>query len=1158
MKKTVILVRVLLTFVVMFISTQFIPALNIVGWANGDGVIRGNIYVDYMGSNIEHRNGNDVVQLIGTSTANQTVVNADGSYAFTNLEYDTYSVSFTVPAGYESVITSHSGINVSNSSPIVKDMKIRGLGSVSGDIWLEKIIDGFIDSQNEFKVPNKNVKIQLYEYIGGNIPGILVKETGNNSTGTYNFSHLLPGKSYQIAVTVLEPGYLLTVKGNSTVFNRGTDLAKGISEPFIISPAKLNITAADKTNIGLIERKYAVSGKMLLDTNANGILETGENSTYKNMFPNSIRLIKADSTVINAVIDNTTGIYKIEGIPNYGTYTIEYDLPVGYVFPQSDMSLKENSTFTYIRTVEITEADFPVKEVNTAIYPMVLVKGNIWIEKGVLNGKFDNGSETIIKGATSNIIVTLYKDQNASGSGTIKDYQLYGGTNGVYPMLSGDNSFNLSYLPAGNYKLEISPPAGQVVSNEGGADKETNIVGMINGTGTVEFKVDGTGIIKILNSTGGTGNSVSDNILKTALKINHTISGTIWIDSGILDGTRSSNEVEYTDNKDVKIELYSSSTQNGVYTAVMGSEYSLGIKGFDAKGKYSFAYFETDKWYKVVVTAPQGYSFTVPNGSDMNVKRTSGNSRIAESDKFLINNSINGKIIDIGLYTGTVFGNFWVEKGEADGKKNAGEELLASSTTISISKKDANGNFGNPITQTVVNGTYMFTNLEEGTYKIKAAVPDGYAFTVTGTNMMLDGKGEKEIVINTQNNLNIIDAGFISGSGISGKVWIEQGTPNGKHDAGESIYAEKAFLISLYKKDSNGTFSASAYKTQTTLKGLFSFSDIESGTYKIKAEMPSGYKFTTIGSDMKLNSAGEYNEIVISPTQKSAVVSIGLIPLNITANNIATNDIAGTLWVDSDIQDGIRSSSEFAYNGDAKVELYKLNNGVYTLSSSTIMKNGTYIFGNLPAGTYKIKFYSPNGYSFTGSGTNMNVNSLNGEKENIIILTATGRTTIDAGIIQNPIAAEIVKTENTVVSTFTDNIKTDDSDADSEAPGKTYPTLSVSDGIPVTYMNNGEILYIYDMNEDNIIDSADLALFTSRYPKAVALGSSTSKNSKNSGIDNPHTDNDELKYLSSEIEGSNSDLSAIIFVGIIILCVTTILIKEKKKINNLIAKITKK
>ena len=255
---------------------------------------------------------------------------------------------------------------------------------------------------------------------------------------------------------------------------------------------------------------------------------------------------------------------------------------------------------------------------------------------------------------------------------------------------------------------------------------------------------------------------------------------------------------------------------------------------------------------------------------------------------------------------------------------------------VTVDLLDTDGNVV-ATTTTDVKGAYAFTNLEEGTYKVRVHKEGPIADLVQtedpdATKDNTSGDITLELNNPIKENVNF---GYISNNSISGTVYRDDNRSNSLN-GGEAGYPEQT--VQLLDKD--GSVIAT---TKTDANGNYSFDNLPDGTYSVKVVKDGALTDLeqTEDPDGTKDSASE--PIVLNednPTKKN--VNFGYVP---------DYFIKGTIYRDGN-RSGALDTDEKLYEG-VTVNLVDADGNV--VATTTTDEKGNYSFDKLPAGTYSVK-----------------------------------------------------------------------------------------------------------------------------------------------------------------------------------------------------------
>ncbi len=224
-------------------------------------------------------------------------------------------------------------------------------------------------------------------------------------------------------------------------------------------------------------------------------------------------------------------------------------------------------------------------------------------------------------------------------------------------------------------------------------------------------------------------------------------------------------------------------------------------------------------------------------------------------------------------------------------------------------------------------------------------------------------------------------------------LWIDT-NKNGQQDGTESALA--GVTVELFSCEGSSALAS----VTTGADGSYSFGNLTAGSYKIKFTLPSGYVFTTANSgndatDSDANAATGFTDcFTLAAGDNNMTIDAGAyVPEPPKAS------VGDYLWIDTN-KNGQQDGTESALAG-VTVELFSCE-GSSALASVTTGADGSYSFGNLTAGSYKIKFTLPSGYVFTtansgNDATDSDANAATGFTDCFTLAAGDNNMTIDAG-----------------------------------------------------------------------------------------------------------------------------------------------------------------
>lgn len=397
--------------------------------------------------------------------------------------------------------------------------------------------------------------------------------------------------------------------------------------------------------------------------------------------------------------------------------------------------------------------------------------------------------------------------------------------------------------------------------------------------------------------------------------------------------------------------------------------------------------------YSFIATLPDGYGY---GKTGKKVRMSSSfmsplTAATQESNRFTLEeaDSLN---LGIGAQPmGAVTGQVWYDA-NADGIRNEGEEGVAGVKLELEGQK-------NGLLYTLYSaqdGTYRFDLVKPGSYKLRAYVPDGMAFTrysSTGREnrsiITSEGRatGVKSLVIEEGETINLQYVGLVDSATIRGICFMDANY-NGFYDAGETpIPGVKLTLMKQFNGDE-------VAETVSDENGIYTFSGLRANTYELKALIPEGCRYTmTIPGGNGFAHREGRRENTVGNLQLTTGQT-----LEIVVGAIRPATISGTVYMDNDFS-GTKSKSEKISSGIV-VSLVDANGN--TVASDKSSSKGRYTFEGVVPGTYTLKTTAKKGYAFTKLGENnvfLNTGNGTGATEPFAVGIDDHLTTMDAGMI---------------------------------------------------------------------------------------------------------------------------------------------------------------
>ena len=453
------------------------------------------------------------------------------------------------------------------------------------------------------------------------------------------------------------------------------------------------------------------------------------------------------------------------------------------------------------------------------------------------------------------------------------------------------------------------------------ADGNYSFTGLNDGTYTVQ--VDKTGPLASTEQTedpSGNGDSRSQAITFTrsdpdVTNVNfgyaedYTVSGTVYYD------------------KDRSETLNNSEPGFGGVTVNLLDEAGATVATTTTKadGTYSFAKLPAGKYTVKVEPSDLLKKLEQTEDPDGTKDHTSGVVQVNHDNPSVQN-------VNFGYATNyTIKGTIYRDADRSESLED-GEKLYQG---VTVDLLDASGNVV-ATTTTDAHGAYAFTNLEEGTYKVRVRKEGPIADLVQtedpdATKDNTSGDITLELNDPIKENVNF---GYISDNSISGTIYRDDNRSNSLN-GGEAGYPEQT--VQLLDKDGQVIKT-----TKTDANGNYSFDNLPDGTYSVKVVKDGALTDLeqTEDPDGAKDSASE--PITLdedNPTKKN--VNFGYVP---------DYFIKGTIYRDGN-RSGALDAGEKLYEG-VTVNLVGADGTV--VATTTTDADGTYSFDKLPAGTYTV------------------------------------------------------------------------------------------------------------------------------------------------------------------------------------------------------------
>jgi hypothetical protein len=644
----------------------------------------------------------------------------------------------------------------------------------------------------------------------------------------------------------------------------------------------------------------------------------------------------------------------------------------------------------------------------------------VWLDEGAGGGTRNNGVQDGTEPGVAGVPVNLYRNGTDGIPGTADDVLVastitdaYG--NYFFDNLTPTDQTNATTILQTSYNVRITTPSNYSITLRTNPTDDNNTTG--GSTTGSDFNV--LNYTYSINLSAGENNPNIDAGLVFTSPLINSIGDRVWLDNGA--GALAGNG-----NQDAGEPGVAGVTVT-LYDDVTGD--IVAVTTTDANGNYLFNNLPANTNYKVGFSAPAGTVLTTGGTLSTGNGTTNSDPNPTTGLTTTINTGVAGtKItgVDAGLRNDPkgALGDFVWNDINNNGIQDAGEPGVPGVTMRLYGPGPdglANG-VGDVLlatTTTDANGYYVFPNLDPGKYFVVATPVSGYTNSTAnqGTNDTKDtdfatgtgtyagsyvsGVYTLEPTAGGLTRDMTVDLGIHTNATIGSlntlgdRVWNDLNN-DGLQTAGEQgVPFVTVRLLSSTGTPVNNPATGKPYVVQTDANGNYKFVDLPDGNYIVEfANIPSGYSFTsqdasgtgapgsgtdgTNDSDAK-TSTGRTGIINLDAASASAT---GINLTNVDAGIVqgipaGTASLGNRVWYDLN-NNGLQDAGELGVN-NVKVELLDAAGAVVNVPGTAIPyivytnALGEYLFTNLPAGDYTVRFSNvPTGYTSSTANTGAN------------------------------------------------------------------------------------------------------------------------------------------------------------------------------------------
>jgi len=892
-----------------------------------------------------------------------TVTDSRGTYLFRDVISGTYRVEFSsLPSGYK-VSKQNQGTDDSKDSDIDPVTKRSGdivvtSGSNDLDIDMGIYSDSTVISLLGNSVWYDDNKDGIQDDNEFGVSGVKVtlydtdgaeiQNTVTDEKGTYIFRNLI-ADTYTVGFSNLPIGYKISPKGVGSS-DKDSDVNSDGKTDAIELPERTNNLDID---MGIYTDKLSILGDTVwYDDNKDGI----QDPTEKGVAGVKVTLYDSKNNVVQRVVTDTSGSYLFRSLVN-DSYIVEFsNLPSSYkISPKNKGDVDTDSDVN-------SDGKTDVIEVTTSSI-------NLNVDMGIYSDALSTLGNTVWYDDNKDGI----QDAEEKGVEGVKVELLYGTTVVQSTVTNASGVYLFRNIHDGDYTVQFSniPNAYKISpKNMSSEDKDSD--------------TDSKGLTEEIHVPVGSNNlDVDMGIYSDALS---TLGNTVWYD----DNKDGIQDPEEKGAEGIKVELLLDSKV--IKTTVTNSS---GVYIFRdiPEGTYKVQFSNIPNSYKI---SPKG------KGDD---DKNSDADTTGLTDEIKVPIGSNNLDVDMGIYSdelSTLGDTVWYD----DNKDGIQDETEKGVDGIKVTLYDSS----EKVIQTTVTdkqGGYLFRDIPTGTYHIQFTnLPTAYKVSQQdiGTDDSRDSDVDKNgktgdiVVLVGTNNLDV-DMGIYTDklSIIGDTVWYDDNKDGIQDETEKGVEGVRA---TLYDVDKNVVAT-----TVTDREGGYLFREVENGKYLIEfTNLPPSYKISPKGESSE-DKDSDVNPDATTDTIEATVGSVNLdIDMGIYSDELST--LGDTVWYD-DNKDGIQDPIEKGVEG---IKVVLVNSIDVIVQTTVTNREGTYIFRDIPDGTYHVAFKDlPANYKIspkdaTSEDKDSDVTSSNGESDSFTLEVGTKKLDIDMGIYSDELS----------------------------------------------------------------------------------------------------------------------------------------------------------